>query len=235
MLQSMGSQRVRHDWVTELNWTVTWSVLKCYHQHLICRCEHMCPLNTAALLLLSKYVHLFNALLTDLLFSRSGSSGFHVLHYLLELAQIHVLWVMPSNQLILCSPFSFSFQSFPVSGSLPVSQLFTSGGQSIGTSALASVHSRNVLGWFPLGLTCLIFLQSRDSQKSSPAQQFKSINSSVLSLHYGPTLISTHDFWKNHRRIFVRKVMSLFFNTLSRFVIAFLPKSKCLLLTNISW
>ena len=39
----------------------------------------------------------------------------------------------------------------------------------------------------------------RDSQESSPAPQFKSINSLVLSLLYGPTLISLHDFWKNHR------------------------------------
>ena len=74
-----------------------------------------------------------------------------------------------------------------------MSQLFTSGGQSIGVSA--SVLPMNIQGWFPLGVTGLI---SRDSQESSPAPKFKSINSSVLSLLYGPTLTSEHDYWKNH-------------------------------------
>jgi len=54
----------------------------------------------------------------------------------------------------------------------------------------------------------------------------------VLSFLYGPTLISIHDYWRNHSFHFVGKVMSLLFNTLSRFVIAFLPSSKRLL---ISW
>ena len=69
---------------------------------------------------------------------------------------------------------------------------------------------------------------SRDSQESS--LMFKSISSSVLSLLYDPTLTSTCDYWKNHSFdyiwTFVSKVMSLLFNTLSRFVIAFLPRSK---------
>ena len=57
----------------------------------------------------------------------------------------------------------------------------------------------------------------------------------MLSFLYGPTLTSIHDYWKNlalTRWTFVGKVMSLLFNMLSRFVIAFLPRSKCLL---ISW
>ena len=52
--------------------------------------------------------------------------------------------------------------------------------------------------WFPLGLTGLIFFQSKPSQKSSPTPQFKSINSSVLSFLYSPTLTSIHNYWKNH-------------------------------------
>ena len=65
--------------------------------------------------------------------------------------------------------------------------------------------------------------------------QFKSINSLVLSFLYSPTLTSIYDYWKNHsltRWTFVSKVMSLLFNMLSRLVIAFLPRSKRLL---ISW
>ena len=95
-------------------------------------------------------------------------------------------------------PFSSHLQSFPVSGSFPMSQFFASGGQSIGVSASTSVLPMNIQDWFPLGWSSWIFLQSRDSQESSPTPQFKSINSSVLSFLYEPTLTSIHDYWKNH-------------------------------------
>ena len=74
----------------------------------------------------------------------------------------------------------------------------------------------------------------KDSQESSPTSQFESISSSALSLLYGPTLTSTHD-WKNQSFDYMdlcHKVMSLLYNTLCRLVIAFLRSSKCLL---ISW
>ena len=58
-------------------------------------------------------------------------------------------------------PFSSHLQSFPASGSFPMSQFFTSGGQSMGVSASASVLPVNIQGWFPLGLTGLISLQSK--------------------------------------------------------------------------
>ena len=57
--------------------------------------------------------------------------------------------------------FSSGPQSFPAAGSFPVSWLFASGGQSIGVSASASVLPMNIQGWFPLGLTGLISLQSK--------------------------------------------------------------------------
>ena len=57
--------------------------------------------------------------------------------------------------------FSSCLQSFPASGSFPMSQLFTSGGQSIGVSASASVLPMNIQGWFPIELTGLISLQSK--------------------------------------------------------------------------
>ena len=75
----------------------------------------------------------------------------------------------------------------------------------------------------------------RDSQESSPATQFKSINSSVLSFLYNPTLTFIHDYWKTialTRSTFVGKVMSLLLNMLPRLAITFLPRSKSLL---ISW
>ena len=58
-------------------------------------------------------------------------------------------------------PFSSCLQSFPASGSFPMSQLFTSGGQNIGVSASASVIPMNIQDWFSLGLTGLISLQSK--------------------------------------------------------------------------
>ena len=58
-------------------------------------------------------------------------------------------------------PFSSCLRSFPTSGSFPISQFFTSGGQSIGVSASASVLPMNIQDWFPLGWTGWIFLQSK--------------------------------------------------------------------------
>ena len=133
-------------------------------------------------------------------------------------------------------PFSSHLQTFPASGFFPVSQFFALGGQSIGVSASASVLPMNIQHWFPLGWTGWISLQSnRDSQESSPILHFKSINSSALIFLYSPILTSIHDYWKNHsltRWTSVGKGMSLLFNMVSRLVIAFLPRSKLLL---ISW
>ena len=115
VLQSMGSQRVRHDWVTEL-------------------------MSTESVIL--------------------------------------------SNHLMLGSPFSFCFQSFPASGSFQISQLFASGGQSIGASAF--ILPMNIQGWFPLGLTGLISLQSRElwrvfSSTIIQKHQFFSVPTSLWS------------------------------------------------------
>ena len=119
-------------------------------------------------------------------------------------------------------PFSSCFQSFPASGSFPMSQFFTSSGQNIGASASASVLPMNTQDWFPLGLTGLISLLSKG-----------------LSRVFSSTVIWKHRFfstqpslWSNshiHERLlkktialtiqtFVGKVMSLLFNMLSRFV-----------------
>ena len=90
-----------------------------------------------------------------------STPGFPVLHCLPELAQTHVHWVddatQPSHPV---TPFSCP-QSFPASPSFPMSWLFTSGGQSIGTSASASVLQLKIQGWFPLEFPGLISLQSK--------------------------------------------------------------------------
>ena len=75
-----------------------------------------------------------------------------------------------------------------------MSQLFASEGQSISFSILPL----NSQGLFPLGLTGLIFLQSKGLSKVFSNTTVQSINSSALSPFYGPTLTSIHDYWKNH-------------------------------------
>ena len=90
-----------------------------------------------------------------------GTPGFPVLHQLPELAQTHVHWVSDAIQPPHPVSPSSSLQSFPASGYFPVSQFFTSGGQSIKVSASASVIPTNIQDLFPLGLTDWISLQSR--------------------------------------------------------------------------
>ena len=94
-------------------------------------------------------------------------------------------------------PFSSFLQSSPASGAFAVSQFFASGSQSIGALASASFQWLFRTDFFQDGLVgspC----SPRDSQKYSPAPQFKSINSSAVSFLYGPTLTSIHGYWKNH-------------------------------------
>ena len=112
-----------------------------------------------------------------------NTSGFPVLHHLRELAQTHVHWVgdaiQPSCPL-LPVPFSSCLQSFPVSRSFPMTQFFTSCGQSIGVSASASVLPMNIQGWFPLELTGLLSLQSKVfSNTTVPKHLFFSTQSSL--------------------------------------------------------
>ena len=146
-------------------------------------------------------------------------AGFPVFHHLPEHSQTHVHWVsdaiQPSHPLLFPSPPAFNLSQHQ---SFLKSQLFASGGPSIGASASAAILPMNIQDWFPLGLTGWISLQSKDSQESSPTPQFKSINSSALSFLYGPILTSVHDYSKNHTLtiwIFDGKVMSLLFNMLS--------------------
>ena len=99
---------------------------------------------------------------------------------------------MPSNHFILCCSFSFCLQLFLASGSFLMSQLFASGGQSIGASASASILPMNIQGWFSLGWTGLIPCCPAYSQEFSLASKFESINFSVLSLPYDSALTSVY-------------------------------------------
>ena len=85
-------------------------------------------------------------------------------------------------------PFSSCLQSFPASGSFSMIQLFASGGQNTGASASALVLLMNIRVHFLQNWLVSSPWSPRDSQEYSPAPQFESINSSVLSFLYGPTL-----------------------------------------------
>ena len=106
--------------------------------------------------------------------------------------------VMPSAISSSVVPFSSWPQSLQASGSSPMSQLFAWGGQSIGVSALASVLPVEHPGLISFRMDWLDLLAVQGTQESSPTPQFKSINSSALSLLHSPTLTSIHDHWKNH-------------------------------------
>ena len=87
-----------------------------------------------------------------------STPGYPVLHHLPELAQTHIHCIY---HLVLCCPLPSCLQSFPASGSFPMSRLFVSGDQSIGASASTSVLLINIQDWYPLGLTGWISLQSK--------------------------------------------------------------------------
>ena len=129
--------------------------------------------------------------------------------------------------------FSSCPQSFPASGSFQMSQIFTSGGQSIGISVSASVLPLNIQDWFCLGWTGWISLLSKGL--SSLLKHYSS-KASVLQCSAFFIVQVSHPYITCRKTIawtigtFVSKVMSLRFNILSRFVIAFLPRSKGLLI-----
>ena len=166
----------------------------------------------------------------------SSTPGFPVHHQLPELAQTYVHRIgdafQPPLSLLSPSPPAFSLSQYQ---RLQMSQFFTSGGQSVGVSASASVLPVNIQNWFPLGLTSLTSLQSTGLSRAF-------INITVQKHQFFGTQLS---LWSNShihtwrlenialtRWTFVGKEMSLLFNMLSRLVIAFLPKSEHLL---ISW
>ena len=156
-----------------------------------------------------------------------GMPGSSVLHYLPEFAQIHVLELMMlSDHLILCHPLSFCLQSFPASGSFPVSWLFTSGGQSIGASG--SFLSMNIQDWFPLGLTGLISLQSKGlsrvfSNITIQKHQFFSVQPSLWSNSHIHTWLLEKAYLWLYGPLSAKKCLS-FFNVLCRCAIASLPR-----------
>ena len=94
-------------------------------------------------------------------------------------------------------PFS-CLRSFPASKSFQMSRLFSSGGQSIEASTSASVLPKNIQGWIPLGLSWWISLPSKGLSRDFPNTTVQKHQDFSTQLFCGPTLTSTHDYWKNH-------------------------------------
>ena len=107
------------------------------------------------------------------------------------------LWCYPTISSSV-APFSSCLQSFPASGSFVMGWLFTSGDQSIGASASGSVLPVNIQDWFPLGWTGWISSLSKRLSRVFSNTTDHSINSLAISLLYCLTLISIHDYQKNH-------------------------------------
>ena len=159
-----------------------------------------------------------------------GTPGFPVHHQHPELYQTHAhKSVMPSKHLILYYPHLLLPSVFSSESVLLIRW------PKYGASASVSVLPMNIQDWFPLRLTSLISLLSENSQESSPAPQVECINclwSTFFMVQFSLPYMTTGKAIAFAIWTFVGKVMSLLFNMLCRFVKAFLPRSKCLL---ISW
>ena len=143
---------------------------------------------------------------------------------------------MPSNHLILCCPLLPLPSNFPASRSTSINWLFASGNQSIGASD--SVLPVNIQDWFPLALTCYIPFAVKGTLKSLLQQHNWKVavpqHSAFCTVQHSYPYIMT--IWKTIALTiwtFVSKVMFLLFNTLSRFVIAFLPRGKSLVISRL--
>ena len=140
-------------------------------------------------------------------------------------------WCHPTIYLILRCPLFLLLSTFPSIRVFSNESALCIRWSSIGTSASVSVLPMNIQGWFPLGLTVLIFLLSKGvstvfSSTTARKHKFSGAQPSLRSSSYmttGKTIALTI-------HTFVGKVMSLFFNMLSRFIISLLPWSKRLLI-----
>ena len=131
--------------------------------------------------------------------------------------------VMPSNHLILCHPLLLPV--FPASGSFPMSQLFSAGGQSIGASASV----------FPMSIQDYILCDWLVWSPYCPRDPWVFSSTTVLKpsvLFYCPAVTFVHGYWKNHNFDYTGLYGQSDVSMLFRFVITFLPRSKRLL---ISW
>ena len=132
---------------------------------------------------------------------------------------------IPSNHLILCHPLRLMPSIIPSIRVFSNKSALCIKWPKYWSFSFNNSPSNEYSGLISFKINWFNLLTVQETLESSPAPQFKSINSSALSLLYGPTLTSVHDYWKNHSfdyGVFVSKVVSLLF----RFAVALLPRSK---------
>ena len=126
--------------------------------------------------------------------------GFPVLHCLPEFAQTHVHWVGDTIQSsrLLSPPSSSALNLSQHQGLFLMSRLLAAGGQSIAASASASVLSMTTQDWFPLELTGLISMLSKECSRVFSSTTIRKHQFFGIQPSYGPILTSVHDYWKNY-------------------------------------
>ena len=167
-------------------------------------------------------LHHVQRFVTQWIAAHQGSISFTIFQSLLKLMSIELM--MLANQLIICHLLLLLPSIFPSIRCFPVSRLFALGGQSIGASASVSVLPLNVQDWFSLGLVGLIFMLSK-RLKSLPQHHSSKV---VIHWYLGLFMVQlSHLYMTTGKTIalttwtFVSKVMSLFSNMLSTFVMGF--------------
>ena len=207
-LQSLGSQRVRHDWVTNASHFNMMNRLNNHLNFFLCFCFFPFALLTIGSVPVYFFINNNDKSEYSVQFSRSVMSDSlqpHELQHARPPCPSPTLGVY-SNQCpssrwchpaITSSvvPLSSCPQSLPASGSFPMSQLFSRGGQSIGVSASASVLPMNTQDWSLLGLICWISLQSKG-----------------LSRVFSNTTVQKHQFWVLHLSKYFSMMFALLFS-----------------------
>ena len=150
--------------------------------------------------------------------------GCSISHNLFKFTSIEL--VKLPNHIILCLVLLFCLQSFPSSRSFPMSQLFASGDESTGTWALVSVLPMKIQDWLTLELTGFDSLQVSGFSTVFSSSTIWKHQFFTTQFPYGPALTSVHEAIALTIRTFAGKVMSLPFNMLSRFIIAFPSKEQ---------
>ena len=157
-----------------------------------------------------------------------------VYHQFPELAQTHVHRVGDAIHLILCHPFLLP-SVFPIVRVFSKESVLRIRWPKYYSFSFSISLSDEYSELISFRINCFDLLcYPKDSQDSSPALQFKSINSLALSFLCSPIVTSIHDYWKSHSFDYMElcwQMMSLLFNMLSRFVIGFLLRSKHLLIS----
>ena len=166
--------------------------------------------------------------------ARQASPSFTIARGLLRFRSVES--AMPSNYLILCHLLLLLPSIFPSTMVFSNELTLCIRWPKYWSFTFSINLSNSYSGLISFRIHSFDLLTVQGTQESSPTPQFKSIDSSPLSLFCGPTLTSIHDYWESHRfesTDICQQIMSLLFNMLSSFVIAFLPRTKRFLIARL--